>query len=118
MPGIPLLYGVLFLSGLGFALSLAALYAMVSAALPESSTPRPSAGSNTAGLMGGDRHRDRGRSGDVGRRAGAVPRGDRGLRRRGDAALAWASPAPGRLKASDAADSASSGPGQPSRHHP
>ena len=53
VPGIPLLYGVLFLSGLGFAPSLAALYAMVSAALPESATPEAFGWLNTAGLVGG-----------------------------------------------------------------
>ncbi|MFP3466987.1 MFS transporter [Leifsonia sp. SIMBA_070] len=53
VPGIPLLYGVLFLSGLGFAPSLAALYAMVSGALPESSTPEAFGWLNTAGLVGG-----------------------------------------------------------------
>jgi MFS family permease len=53
VPGIPLLYGVLFLSGLGFAPSLAALYAMVSSALPESSTPEAFGWLNTAGLVGG-----------------------------------------------------------------
>ena len=52
VPGIPLLYGVLFLSGLGFAPSLAALYAMVSEALPESSTPEAFGWLNTAGLLG------------------------------------------------------------------
>ncbi|MDR6972121.1 MFS transporter [Leifsonia shinshuensis] len=53
VPGIPLLYAVLFLSGLGFAPSLAALYAMVSAALPEASTPEAFGWLNTAGLVGG-----------------------------------------------------------------
>lgn len=52
VPGIPLLYGVLFLSGLGFAPSLAALYAMVSGALPESSAPEAFGWLNTAGLIG------------------------------------------------------------------
>ena len=52
VPGIPLLYGVLFVSGLGFAPSLAALYAMVSGALPESSTPEAFGWLNTAGLIG------------------------------------------------------------------
>lgn len=53
VPGIPLLYAVLFLSGLGFAPSLAALYAMVSEALPESATPEAFGWLNTAGLIGG-----------------------------------------------------------------
>jgi MFS family permease len=53
VPGIPLLYGVLFLSGLGFAPSLAALYAMVSEALPEQETPEAFGWLNTAGLIGG-----------------------------------------------------------------
>ncbi|SDH74235.1 Predicted arabinose efflux permease, MFS family [Leifsonia sp. 98AMF] len=53
VPGIPLLYGVLFLSGLGFAPSLAALYAMVSSALPETATPEAFGWLNTAGLVGG-----------------------------------------------------------------
>ena len=52
VPGIPLLYAVLFLSGLGFAPSLAALYALVSEALPESSTPEAFGWLNTAGLIG------------------------------------------------------------------
>ena len=53
VPGMPLLYGVLFLSGLGFAPSRAALYAMVSSALPESATPEAFGWLNTAGLVGG-----------------------------------------------------------------
>nr|WP_283810121.1 MFS transporter [Leifsonia sp. C5G2] len=52
VPGIPLLYVLLFLSGLGFAPSLAALYAMVSEALPESATPEAFGWLNTAGLIG------------------------------------------------------------------
>ena len=43
---------MLFLSGLGFAPSLAALYALVSEALPESSTPEAFGWLNTAGLIG------------------------------------------------------------------
>ncbi|MEY9951650.1 MFS transporter [Leifsonia sp. EB34] len=53
VPGLPLLYAALFVSGLGFAPSLAALYALVSAALPESSTPEAFGWLNTAGLVGG-----------------------------------------------------------------
>jgi MFS family permease len=53
LTGIVPLYVVLFLSGLGFAPSLAALYAMVSGALPDSKTPEAFGWLNTAGLVGG-----------------------------------------------------------------
>jgi MFS family permease len=53
VPGIPLLYAALFVSGLGFAPSMAAFYALVSGALSESSTPEAFGWLNTAGLVGG-----------------------------------------------------------------